>query len=308
MTKTNINPHFYIYKLYFKNGETYIGCHVQRFLEDRYVTSSSFYKTHKNELINREILVSCKDKETMDIMETICIMGDKADNPKNVNFNYGNWLHKFIRKDLKQSDITKRKISEKNKGKPAWNKGLHGIYTEESIRKMSERAKGRPAWNKGLPGRKHTASEIEQIKNYYTEEVLRLHSERIKKGLLRMSDNAKDEMNKKRSLSYQSKSDEEKNSIHQKKRDWYKSQSEDYKRLKAEKHSECMRGRKFTDEHKYNLQLSYSKRVGYYWKDINTGKTYITLKLYAEEVGLTQKTVEKYVRLGKLPNLTKVFY
>jgi hypothetical protein len=86
---------FYIYKLIFKNGYSYIGCHIQHKETDNYVTSSSYYKLHKDDLISREILIFLKDKKTMNIMETFCIMMDKRDNPKNVNGNLGNWFHKF---------------------------------------------------------------------------------------------------------------------------------------------------------------------------------------------------------------------
>ena len=81
-------------------------------------------------------------------------------------------------KGLKRSAETKRKVSLANKGKPAWNKGKTGIYTEEvkkrirdtlkklyengyqspnlglkrsaeTRKKMSLSKKGKPSWNKG---------------------------------------------------------------------------------------------------------------------------------------------------------------
>lgn len=51
----------------------------------------------------------------------------------------------------------KKKISEANRGKPAWNKGKN--MSEESKRKMSEAARGRIPWNKGIP-----MSEEQKIK------------------------------------------------------------------------------------------------------------------------------------------------
>ena len=37
-----------------------------------------------------------------------------------------------------------KRSSEKNKGKPSWNKGKHGIYSAETLQKMSEMRKGKP--------------------------------------------------------------------------------------------------------------------------------------------------------------------
>ena len=88
-------PKYYIYKLYFKSGKTYVGQHTQRREDDRYVTSSFYYRDHKDEdpLEKREILLEVKDLETLNIMETVCIMHDKAENGKqNVNGNLGGYV------------------------------------------------------------------------------------------------------------------------------------------------------------------------------------------------------------------------
>lgn len=84
---------FYIYKLVFRNGCTYIGKHHQKKDFDTYITSSSYYKKHKDLLEKREIILDVKDIETLDIMETICILGDIAENKLNVNYNYGAWMN-----------------------------------------------------------------------------------------------------------------------------------------------------------------------------------------------------------------------
>ena len=47
------------------------------------------------------------------------------------------------------SEEKKKKISESCKGRIAWNKGKHGIYSKETLQSNSEKHKGRPAWNKG---------------------------------------------------------------------------------------------------------------------------------------------------------------
>ena len=76
---------FFIYKLTFRNGCTYIGKHHQKKDFDQYIISSSYYKKHKDLLEKREIILEVKDIETLDIMETICILGDAAENELNVN-------------------------------------------------------------------------------------------------------------------------------------------------------------------------------------------------------------------------------
>lgn len=84
----------YIYKVYFKNGCTYIGKHCQKYNKyDGYITSSSYYKKHKDLFERREILIEhLPDIDTLDIMESLCIMADICDNPYNVNYNRGAWL------------------------------------------------------------------------------------------------------------------------------------------------------------------------------------------------------------------------
>lgn len=84
----------YIYKLYFKNGCTYIGKHAELKRNDGYITSSSYYKKHKDLLEKREILIdNLPDIDTLDIMESLCIMADICENPYNVNYNRGAWLN-----------------------------------------------------------------------------------------------------------------------------------------------------------------------------------------------------------------------
>lgn len=83
----------YIYKLYFKNGCTYVGKHAELKRNDGYITSSHYYKKHKDLLERREILIdNLPDIDTLDIMESLCIMADICENPYNVNYNRGAWL------------------------------------------------------------------------------------------------------------------------------------------------------------------------------------------------------------------------
>lgn len=119
---------FYIYKLYFESGATYIGEHIQKTENDGYITSSKYYKNHpEDKLLKREIILdNLSDKETMNILETICIMSDKANNSKNVNGNLGGWITP--------------KFSGWNKGFSSPFKGKH--LTEEAKQKLSKQRKG----------------------------------------------------------------------------------------------------------------------------------------------------------------------
>jgi len=54
-----------------------------------------------------------------------------------------------MRKRVPCSEEKKRKISESCKGRKAWNKGLTGIYSEETLKSNSEKHKGKTPWNFG---------------------------------------------------------------------------------------------------------------------------------------------------------------
>lgn len=102
----------YIYKLYFKNGCTYVGKHSELKRDDGYVTSSSYYKKHKDLFERREILIDkLPDVDTLDIMESLCIMADICDNPLNVNYNRGAWLDP----------------SKFDRGYPGASNGMYGV-------------------------------------------------------------------------------------------------------------------------------------------------------------------------------------
>lgn len=50
----------------------------------------------------------------------------------------------------KVSEEARKVMSECKKGKPTWNKGKKGIYSEETIDKMRRARIGKESWNKGL--------------------------------------------------------------------------------------------------------------------------------------------------------------
>ena len=86
---------YYIYKLTFESGVTYIGSHVEK-EPDNYITSSSYYKKHllDDKLISREILIETKDLFQMDFLESMAIIQDRCNSKNNVNGNLGNWCSK----------------------------------------------------------------------------------------------------------------------------------------------------------------------------------------------------------------------
>ena len=119
----------YIYKLYFKNGCTYVGKHSQSHSNDNYITSSSYYKKHKDLLERREILIDrLPDVDTMDIMESLCIMADICENPLNVNYNRGAWL-----------DPSKFDRGYSGPANGMYGRKMKDIMGEEAYKKLVER-------------------------------------------------------------------------------------------------------------------------------------------------------------------------
>lgn len=175
-TQQNL-PLFYVYKITFFSGKTYIGQHLQRRLNDKYITSSVYFKLYGNidPIKKREILIYVKDQETLNVMETLCILADKVENKNNVNGNLGGWIMKYnptpcpewkkqylskLYKGRYVSPETRKKLSEKangripkNKGKKtgkhSWNYGLKlGPMSKESREKMSKARKGKPSYSR----------------------------------------------------------------------------------------------------------------------------------------------------------------
>ena len=158
----------YIYKLTLKNNQTYVGlrhcnCSPE---DDPYLGSGSAYQ--KEDVIKKEILISGQfDDETLALLETVAIMDDKSNNPKNVNVCLGAY---------------------------AYNQFCLSRYDEETRKKMSEKAKVR--WQRkdqreyleNCRKKQMTKERREQIrktvlKTTHTEEWHKAHSEAIKKAL-----------------------------------------------------------------------------------------------------------------------------
>ena len=175
---------YYIYKLTFKSGATYIGQHIEKVENDGYVSSSVYMQRHpEDELVNREILIEVKDKETLDIMETLCIRADKCENPKNVNGTMGNWHFRFTFSGCKHSEKKKKDTSEFFKQK--WKeeefrnkmiaKHIGRKNTEETKQLMSESAKA--SWTEE---RRKSASESGNYSHPHSDETKKLLSDNQK--------------------------------------------------------------------------------------------------------------------------------
>lgn len=175
---------FYIYKLTFESGATYIGQHTEKFENDGYITSSSYYLKGKDPLIKRDILLEVKDKETLDIMETLCIRADKCSNPKNVNKNFGNWHYAYCFTGQKHSEETKRKIGESHYkagsdvAKKVGDKNRGRKNSDETRALMSKSAK--ESWT---DERRKSAIESGNYSHEHSEETKKYLSEK-RKGLI----------------------------------------------------------------------------------------------------------------------------
>ena len=208
---------YQIYKVTFEDGKTYIGQHKHNKNDsnDDYITSSTYYKEgHK--VTKKDILLDCKDEITMDIMETICILGDKAENgDNNVNGNLGGWMNVDFGKNAFRisaktngykisMSLMKLYDSEKgNKVREKMSNSKKELYASEKgdeiRKKMSESKKeyyenggelssscfpeGSIPWNKGKFGAYHQSETTKQKMSeshsgkHFSEE----HKSKIKK-------------------------------------------------------------------------------------------------------------------------------
>lgn len=175
---------YYIYKLTFKSGATYIGQHIEKVENDGYVSSSVYMQRHpEDELVNREILIEVKDKETLDIMETLCIRSDKCENPKNVNGTMGNWHFRFTFSGCKHSEKKKKDTSEFFKQKWKEEEFRNKMITKHTGRKNTEETKqlmsesAKASWTEE---RRKSASESGNYSHPHNEETKKLLSDNQK--------------------------------------------------------------------------------------------------------------------------------
>lgn len=166
-------------------------------------------------MIKRDVLFYLPDKETLDILETICICEDKANNEKNVNYNFGGWVTTFTggwNKGITTTNKQKEKISKALKGREPWNKGkklsedhkkkisknsahISGVkgkkLSEETKTKMSESHRGKKhseEWNKKVgeaqKGKSKSKESIEKMRaTKLGKKISEEHKEKISKGM-----------------------------------------------------------------------------------------------------------------------------
>ena len=174
---------FYIYKIEFETGETYIGSHIERKENDGYICSSLYWKRHPElKLKNREILFYLPTLEQMNIMETICIISDKCNSLKNVNGNYGNWLYNFHskldspwNKNLKMSEDFKNKISDSESEPILCIETMEILKNSQGNGHYSNATKGIRKTINGKHYRKLTYQETEEIRKGNIEEAIKLN-------------------------------------------------------------------------------------------------------------------------------------
>ena len=174
---------WYIYKLTFMNGCTYIGKHHQIRDNDNYVTSSSYYhnKGGKDILYKREIILdNLADSDTCDIMETICILSDRASNVNNVNYNKGAWVSNYFDRGFsgKDNGMYGRKMTE--------------VCSPEKLKEMADKRKATYA----AKWADYRASHNGMVPNEYRRFRTKQFNERLRE-LNKIISNAHKEYNKK---------------------------------------------------------------------------------------------------------------
>lgn len=174
----------YIYKTTNKiTGKIYIGKRIASISDSvSYIGSGKILKCaiekYGRKNFNKEIIEECNSLTELNIREIFWI-GEFNSTDRNIGYNItkgGNGGDVFTNNPNKQlirekiskirkghivSSETRRKIGLANKGKShiAWNKGLTGIYSEETLLKIKESLKGRPSPMKGKK-----MSEISRLK------------------------------------------------------------------------------------------------------------------------------------------------
>ena len=176
----------YIYKITCTAGtfkdKFYFGQHTTANLDDNYKGSGTlllnYYKKYPEDYI-KEIISFHNTVDDLNKAEYEIIHA-YLNNPMCLNLRDGGNMGEV-------SELTKQHLSESHQGQRAWNKGLHGIYseqtlqrladsargntnrrgkthTEEAKRKMSESSKGQIPWNKGLQTPEDVKKKISMTK------------------------------------------------------------------------------------------------------------------------------------------------
>lgn len=177
----NIYSSIYNFYLVYKttnliNSKIYIGCHATNDLEDGYIGSGKLLKKavkkYGKENFKFEILHFFNNPTDMFECERRLVTIDLVESDESYNLvvggsggfkvlNVDEWKSKLkeSRKGkkpalgLRHSEETRKRISEKGKGKTPWNKGMPGTWigkthSEDSKRLISENRKGKATGEK----------------------------------------------------------------------------------------------------------------------------------------------------------------
>lgn len=181
MKKDLKNAIFYVYRIKFSSGASYIGSHIQHDMNDDYISSSSYMKKHPEDTIEkRDILCYAKDRESLAFLETVAIMDDKCCNLKNVNYNYGNYICKMDwgYRTEEELQAIKSKISDSLK-----EHFKNNSMTDKTKDKISKIMKSYWASMTEEERKLKNHNAIEAMKHFYeteTDEHKKIRSERQK--------------------------------------------------------------------------------------------------------------------------------
>lgn len=165
LVKQRIFKHYIVYETINEiNGKKYIGCHATDNLEDGYLGSGNLLKEaikkYGADNFKRNILYEVNTPEEMFSLEASLVTEEFVKDSNNYNLVPGGFG------GFKVQDVEdwKRKLKISRTGKtPAL--GLK--HTEETKKKLSDINRGKTPWNKGLPGtftgKKH--SDASKLKN-----------------------------------------------------------------------------------------------------------------------------------------------
>lgn len=138
----------YIYKLTLSSGKTYIGQRTYKSSlsanTDSYKGSSTYIKRNSQDtIIKKEILIeNIKDQDTLNFLETWCILSDKVYNKKNnINGTLGGFIYRYTRdfkfKKKNKTDIEKQVDSFlKNHGVLIRNLNTNEVKYQSEWRKL----------------------------------------------------------------------------------------------------------------------------------------------------------------------------
>lgn len=168
----------YIYKLYLSTGETYIGQRTfkkdEDAAKDSYMGSSTFIQKYKRQkdIIRKEILLQwIKDQFTLNLLETVAFLYEKAETTKNVNYSKGGYAFNFVMPaghPISKEAIQKMIETRKQNGTWTYPESEHYKFARKGKQNgmfgkthSAEVRKRLSSCRKGKPGIPHT----EEFKN-----------------------------------------------------------------------------------------------------------------------------------------------